>query len=206
MYIEQIGFHLGRRDEVPNQELAARLISENSAEGVAEIASYLYDKNKSIASDCIKVLYEVGYLAPQLIVPYVAQFIQLLDSKHNRMVWGSMIALSTVVALVPEEVWPHREKILYLIENGTVITDVSGVRTLIRLAGVGEPYYSELLPDLLRLQRECRNVDFAKRAGEMAPVIQLQHRDEFRSILEKRLPHLSKSAQKRLEKVIKALN
>jgi hypothetical protein len=205
-YIEKIAYHLGRRDEVPNQELAALLAKEENHAGIAEIAGYLDDKNKSIQSDCLKVLYEIGYLAPHLITQYSGAFIKQLDSKNNRMVWGSMIALSTIAELVPEEIWPHRENIKELIETGTVITNVWGVKTLINLSKAGEQYYVELVDDLIRLQIECRNVDFAKRAEEMEPAIRDTEREAYREILEARQPDLSKSAQSRLAKVIAKLN
>ena len=197
-YIEKIAYHLDRRDEVPNQELAALLAEEENQAGIAEIAGYLHDKNKSIQSDCLKVLYEIGYITPQLITKYSHSFIEQLESKNNRMVWGSMIALSTIAELVPEDIWPQREKIKGLIETGTVITNVWGVKTLINLSKAGERYYSVLVDDLFRLQKECRNVDFAKRAEEMEPAIQRGDRAVYREILEERLSSLSKSAQARL--------
>jgi hypothetical protein len=204
-YIEKIAYHLGRRDEVPNQELAALLAEEENHQGIDEIASYLYDKNKSIQSDCLKVLYEIGYITPQLITKYADTFIKLLDSKTNRMVWGAMIALATIAEHVPEEIWPHSEKIKELIETGSVITNVWGVKTLINLSKTGEPYYSELVDDLLRLQKECRNVDFAKRAEDMWVVMQPAHKTSYREILVERKPSLSKSAQARLGRVIAKL-
>lgn len=205
-YIEKIAFHLGRRDEEPNKELAALLVQEKNHAGIAEIASYLWDKNKSIQSDCIAVMYHIGYLSPSLISKYAPEFIKLLDSKHNRMVWGAMIALATIAEDVPEEIWPHLDTIKTRIETGTVITNVWGVKTLINLSKAEDQYYQALISDLLRLQKECRDVDFAKRAEDMYEAIQPLHRDEYRKILQDRKPTLSKSAQKRLERVIKQIS
>jgi hypothetical protein len=204
-YIEKIAYHLGARDEVPNQELAALLAKEKNQAGIDEIAGYLHDKNPSIASDCLKVLYETGYLEPQLIAKYAGTFLELLDSKNNRMVWGAMIALATIAELVPELIWPQREKVKGLVETGTVITNVWGVKTLIGMSKAGEPYYRELIDDLMRLQKDCRDVDFAKRAEDMEPAIQPEHRAVYREILERRKAGLSKSAQNRLARVIKKL-
>jgi hypothetical protein len=204
-YIEKIAYHLGRRDEVPNQELAEQLAKEKNKAGIEEIASYLDDENSSIQSDCIKVLYQIGYVAPELIAAYAGKFIEMLDSKNNRMVWGGMIALATIAELVPEEIWPHRTKILEKIETGTVITNVWGVKVLIGLGKAGDKYYDALISDLLRLQNECRDVDFAKRAEEMEPAIKAAEREAYRKILEMRKLDLSKSAQARLGKVIRKL-
>jgi hypothetical protein len=201
-YIEKIAYHLGQRDEEPNKELAALLAEEKNRAGIEEIAGYLHDKNKSIQSDCIAVLYHIGYISPELITKYAATFIDLLDSKNNRMVWGAMIALATIAELVPEEIWPHRANIMGLIETGTVITNVWGVKTLINLSKAGDAYYGALIDDLLRLQKECRHVDFAKRAEDMEPAIRAGEREAYRKILEARKAKLSKSAQSRLGKVI----
>ena len=205
-YIEKIAYHLGKRDEVPNQELAALLAKEENHKGIEEIASYLDDKNKSIQSDCIKVLYEIGYISPPLIAKYAETFIKFLGSKNNRMVWGSMIALATIAEITPEDILPHLDKIKDLIETGTVITNVWGVKTLINLSKAGEKYYDQLIDDLLRLQKECRSVDFAKRAEDMWDAIQPVHIEAYRQILEERKSSLSNAAQKRLARVIKKLS
>jgi hypothetical protein len=205
VYIEKIAFHLGRRDEEPNKALAALLVEEENHAGIAEIVEHLGDKNTSIQSDCIAVLYQIGYLSPALISRYAPEFIKLLDSKHNRMVWGAMIALATIAEETPEAIFPYLDKIKMLIETGTVITNVWGVKTLINLSKAGEQYYQALHADLLRLQKECRKVDFAKRAEDMWAVIQPEHLAEYRSILLERKPTLSTSAQKRLERVIEKI-
>jgi hypothetical protein len=204
-YIEKIAYHLGQRDEEPNKELAALLAEEKNRAGIEEIAGYLHDKNKSIQSDCIAVLYHVGYINPELIKEYAAAFIELLDSKNNRMVWGAMIALATISELVPEEIWPQRARIMEKIETGTVITNVWGVKVLIGLSKAGDKYYETLISELLRLQEECRDVDFAKRAEDMEPAIRAGEREAYRKILEGRKAKLSKSAQSRLGKVIRKL-
>ncbi|MEQ8155236.1 MAG: hypothetical protein ABRQ25_10190 [Clostridiaceae bacterium] len=80
-----------RKDEVPNQELARELVENNNISGVKEIAENLFNKDKNIQSDCIKVLYEVAYIKPEMISQYAGDFIKLLKSRNNRMVWGSML-------------------------------------------------------------------------------------------------------------------
>jgi hypothetical protein len=60
-------FYQNRRDEVPNQQLAKELAETENKAGIKEIAKNLQHKNKSVQSDCLKVLYEIGYLKPDLI-------------------------------------------------------------------------------------------------------------------------------------------
>ena len=100
--INQIAFYQNRRDEVPNQELAHRLVEKEDHNGIQEIAGHLTDKNSAVASDCLKVLYEIGYLKPELIRKYSKEFLDLLNSRNNRMVWGAMIVLSTIAPLATD--------------------------------------------------------------------------------------------------------
>jgi hypothetical protein len=80
--LNQIAHFQGRRDEVPNQELARQLAEARDRDGIQEIAANLWNPDAdivdaSIAGDCVKVLYEVGYLAPELIADYAEDFIKL---------------------------------------------------------------------------------------------------------------------------------
>ena len=102
--IERIPYYQNTRNENPNQQLAKELTEKQDIEGIIEITAHLTDKNTNVRSDCLKVLYEIVYIEPNLIAPYVKDFLSLLDSKQNRMVWGSMIALSTIAEIVPEKI------------------------------------------------------------------------------------------------------
>jgi hypothetical protein len=94
--LDRIAFFQNRRDEVPNQQLAKELAETENKVGIEEIAQNLKHKNQNVKSDCLKVLYEIGYLNPDLIADYASDFLALLKSKNNRMVWGAMIAIATV--------------------------------------------------------------------------------------------------------------
>ena len=74
------------RSDVPNQKLAWELASKNSSEEISEIAENLWNKDKAIHSNCIKVLYEIGYIKLELIAEYVNDFTKLLSSRNNRLV------------------------------------------------------------------------------------------------------------------------
>jgi hypothetical protein len=58
--LDKLAHSLGRRDEVPNQELARELAAKKDKKGIREVAENLWHKDKNIQADCIKVLYEVG--------------------------------------------------------------------------------------------------------------------------------------------------
>ncbi len=54
--LEKLATALGRRDEVPNQELARDIVRERNAAAVQELVENLANKNKGIQNDCIKTL------------------------------------------------------------------------------------------------------------------------------------------------------
>ncbi len=60
--LNKIAHFQNRRDEVPNQELARELAEAKNKKGIREIADNLWSEDKNVQSDCLKVLYEVGYL------------------------------------------------------------------------------------------------------------------------------------------------
>ena len=132
--LEKIAFFQNRRDEVPNQLLAKELAESKNWEGIREIAENLDNINKNVRSDCLKVLYEIGYLDPALITDYGNDFLRLLRSKDNRMVWGAMIGLATIADRHAKEIWAQIDDIIRITESGTVITLVWGIRVLAKVA------------------------------------------------------------------------
>src|SRR3954467_15764863 len=99
--IDQLAVSLGRRDEVPNRELAERIASKGDKAAVKELVENLSNKNKNIQSDCLKTLYEIGEREPSLIGDYAKEFGTLLTSKNPRMVWGAATALSSIAEVNP---------------------------------------------------------------------------------------------------------
>jgi hypothetical protein len=65
--LDKLACFINRHDEVPNQELARELVATRNVDGIREIAAALSNKDAVIRADCIKVLYEIGYLAPELV-------------------------------------------------------------------------------------------------------------------------------------------
>jgi len=202
-YIDQIAYHKKRRDEVPNQELAALLAGKEDSSGIEEIASYLSDKNKSIQSDCLKVLYEIGYIKPQLIVSYVDTFLYHLNSRNNRMVWGSMIACANIAALIPDKMMENLKMILDKINTGTTITHVWGIYTLINTCKGGSIYKEKLFPILLEYLSDCRPVDFAKRAESILVITEKKELPLISTILDEKKNSLSDTQYKRALKALK---
>jgi len=68
LVLNRIACLQGVRNEIPNQVLAKDLAVTKNTAGIREIAENLFNRDKNIQNDCIKVLYAVGYINPELII------------------------------------------------------------------------------------------------------------------------------------------
>lgn len=200
--IKRIAHFQGRRDEVPNQELARDLVAGKDKAGIRTIAEHLRDQDRNVQADCIKVLYEVGYLDPALAAPYAEEFIKLLSSKSNRIVWGAMIALGTVAELRADLVFEHRAEIQKSMQSGSVITVDNGVQTLARAASRKPAYNTALFPFLLTHLKTCRPKDVPQHSEKSLPAVNASNKAAFIKVLEARLTDLPGNGLARVKKVI----
>jgi hypothetical protein len=203
--LNQLASSLGRRDEIPNQELAHDLAARKDRAGIHEIAENLWNKDKNIQADCIKVLYEIGYLEPRLIAGYTEDFAKLLRSKNNRLVWGGMTALAEVAKTNPEAVFNRLEEIKKAKETGSVITVDSAISTLAHTAAK-EEYNEVIFPYLLKHLSGCRPKEVPQHSEKALAAVNASNKADFIQVLEDRLEDLSGSGLARVKKVIKQAN
>jgi len=201
--LDRIACLQGRRDEVPNQELARELAATKDRAGIREIAENLWNKDQNIQSDCLKVLYEIGYLDPALITDYAGDFLKLLKSRNNRLVWGGMIALSTVADLKADEIFPHNDEIIKVMEKGSVITVDNGVKTLALVASKKDEYRKAIFPYLLDHLKTCRPKEVPQHAEKTLPAVDATNKLDFIAVLQKRTEDLAGAQLVRIKKVIK---
>ena len=203
--LNKIAYYQNRRDEIPNQEVARELADTRIAADIREIAANLWNKEANIQSDCLKVLYELGYLAPELIEGYAGDFLKLLKHRNNRMVWGGMIALSTIAARKADELIGHLPEIIKTMEAGTVITNDAGIKILADMAASKEKYRPQIVPYLLKRLADSRSVDTPRYAERIAPAVGTAYQAEFTHILETRMESATSSRLARLKKVLKEI-
>jgi hypothetical protein len=203
---DKLSHMTGRRDQVPNQELAKELVRTNNRNGIREIVQNLSSDDRNRQSDCIKVLYEIGYLRPELIADYAEDFLKLLRHRNNRMVWGGMTALSTIAGLIPEKIFTHLDSVLKMLESGSVITVDGAVKTLSATAASKTAYNRKIFPLLLGHLQYCRPKQVAMHAGFIASAVNKRNRDEFLSLLKERAGGLNAVQQKRIAKIIKKVS
>ncbi len=204
--LDRIASRQNRRDDIPNQELARELVEFNNLAGVKEIAENLHCKGKNIQSDCIKVLYEVGYLKPEMIADYASDFTSLLKSKNNRLVWGSMIALSTVASLKADMIYENLDRIYTAMNQGSVITKDNGIKVLATIASQNKQYEKAIFPYLLDHLKTCRPKEVCQHAESTFVAVYNQNKDNFIQILKQRESNLTSSQLTRLKKLYKAID
>ena len=192
-----------RSNEVPNQALAHELVQARNIAGIREIAENLQNRDPDIQNLCIKVLYEVGYLEPELIADYVPAILKLLKNKNNRLVWGGMITLATVAALKADELYPHIGEIQHAMEKGSVITEDNGVQTLAAIASKKDEYCQVIFPYLLKHLETCRPKSVPQHAEKTLIAVNAQNKAKFIRVLEKRLEDLLGAQVSRVRKVIR---
>ncbi len=194
-----------RTDEVLNQQLAQEIARTKDSAAICELVDHLASSSKDVASDCIKVLYEVGALEPELIAEYVDVFIVLLNNSNNRLVWGAMTALGAITHLTADEIWPQIDTVIHATDIGSAITQDWGVRVLAVVSAKDSTYEAHIFPFLTNFIKECRPKDVPRYAESMLIAINETNRGDILPILEARKVVLRTAALKRLEKVIQKI-
>jgi len=181
-----------------------KLANKSDTTGIQELVEHLHDKNPNIASDCLKTLYEVGMIQPALIENYAGEFLKLLTSPNNRMVWGAMITLSTIAARQADALYAHIDLIMKTTRGGSVITTDNGIKTLALIGAANPDYRKAVFPFLLDHLRTCRPKEVPQHAESTLPAVDTINRQAFTEVLEKRTEDLNPAGLLRIKKVLKA--
>jgi hypothetical protein len=204
--LDQLSNALGRRDEVPNQVLAAQIARAGNKEAVKELVENLSHRDGRIQSDCIKVLYEIGKSNPDLLASHYGAFGELLSNKNNRLVWGAMTALDTITLHEPKGIFRLLPKILVAADRGSVIARDHAVGILIKLASFKQ-YAGECVPLLIEQLQTCPDNQLPMYAEMSLPVANGKNMKLFHKAIAGRLEAIEKESQrKRISRVLKQLN
>jgi len=203
--LEKLAYSLGRNDEEPNIELAKELAKTKNKKGIKEIVEGLNNSKEQIANDCIKVLYEIAEISPELISEYTDNFIKLLKSKNNRLVWGSMTALSKIVSLNSEEVFKNLDIVVKAYEKGSQITIDNSVSVFAELAKADKKYEKKVFPIIIEHLEKCRPKDVGQHAERAFVCINKNNSQKFKETLLKRYKSLTDAQKKRVDKLLKKI-
>ena len=201
--IEKLAYSLGRNDEEPNIELAKELAKTKNRKDKKEIIDGLNNSKEQIANDCIKVLYELAEISPELISEYVENFIQLLKSKNNRLVWGSMTALSKIVSFNPDEIFKNIDIIFKAYEKGSVITIDNSISVFAELVKADKKYEKKVFPIIIEHLDKCRPKEVGQHGERAFICINKSNAQKYKEILLKRRGSLNDAQKKRVDKLLK---
>jgi hypothetical protein len=200
--LNKLASALERSDEVPNQLLAKEIAASSDKAAVQELVDNLANKNKNIQSDCIKVLYEIGAIKPELIASYVGTFVKLLGNRNNRLVWSSMTALGAVATVNTSAIAKHVDTIIQATDKGSVITQDWGIRVLAILAVKDKTAVQKVFPFLIQFLKSCPAKDVPRHAESILHAVSTTNRDAVLTVLEARLAALKPAQAKRVTKLI----
>ena len=200
--IEKLAHSLGRNDEKLNIELAKELARTKNKKGIKEIVNGLNNPKQQIANDCIKVLYEIAGISPELVSEYVGTFIHLLESGNNRLVWGSMTALSKIVSLNPGEVYKSLEVIIKAYEKGSTITIDNSISVFAQLVKANRKYEGKVYPLIIKHLGKCRPKEVGQHAERAFVCINKNNSQKYKEVLLSRLGALTDAQKKRVDKLL----
>ncbi|MDA4127465.1 MAG: hypothetical protein OK452_09760 [Thaumarchaeota archaeon] len=173
---------------------------------IKELVENLSNNKSDVQADCIKVLYEIGDKKPRLISGFVRQFLALLGSKNNRLVWGAMTALDSITLEKPAAIGDNLAMIAEIANTGSVITRDHAVSILTKVASLRK-YEAKALPLLIEQLENCPGNQLPMYAEGLPPIVNDGNRGVFMKTLGSRLGSLEKeSKRKRVEKVMKQLS
>lgn len=202
--LDKIAYTLNRKDEDPNISLAIELCDTENKEGISEVVKGLRAK-RQIANDCIKVLYEIGERKPILIADYVDDFLSLLNSKNNRLVWGAMTALSKIVFLKPDEISENIDRVIMAYERGSVITVDTSISVFAKLVKAKVHDVNDVFNLILKHLSTCRPKEVGQHCERAFICVNKDNANKFRQVLENRMDSLTKAQQKRVVKILKKI-
>lgn len=204
--INKLSSSLGQKGNDANIALAKEIAETENSNAIKELVENLGNKDKKIQADCIKTLYETAYIKPDLIAEYYADFLGLLSSKNNRLVWGGMIALSTIADLKSEELFESMDLISDTVNKGSVITIDAGVEIYTKLNKFSkfQAKTENLLTDQLW---KCPIKQLPKYMEKSSISINEKNKEIYQKIINERKAECEKDSQvKRLDKVLKLID
>ncbi|MCP4810500.1 MAG: hypothetical protein GY884_34635, partial [Proteobacteria bacterium] len=164
---DRLASALARKDQHPNIDLAVELVDSWDEDALVELFALFDAGTKPQRHDAIKVIYEVGSRAPELLLPHFDDLVDALMERDNRILWGTVCALRTLIDHALPLLAEHLPLILDAAARSTVIAKDKTVHILVALAS-DERYRDAAVPELLRLVEEAATNQFPTYAERAA--------------------------------------
>lgn len=194
-----------RKDEAPNVQLAQSLAKQKDISAdILELFGIVNHGAKAQQHDAIKVLYELAALRPEAFGDKTAFAIHLLDTKDNRVLWGTITLLSEIVYIDADGIFRNLGEITKAAKNGSVIAKDRAFEILIQLASSAD-YFDEIAPHIKAALQSAAPNQLPTYAEKAVSAYSGRNPEQVIKILQKRICDLPTDAKrKRLEKAIKS--
>lgn len=204
---EQLATPQGDKSQLPNKELARKIVLAQDQEAVKEILEILNTSaGLDLIGDALKVLEVIGETDSKLAASAYVPIKKYLTHSSNKIQWRAMSALSNIAAHYTKELFLDLPQILKIMEDGTVITRDHGIKILLELYKQTE-FQAEIAPLLLEQVLGAPDNQLGQYAEKWFKIISHEHIPQLITTLESRQPELEKpSHQKRLSKILLSLN
>lgn len=172
-----------RKDQHPNIDLAIELVDGWDEDAVTELFALLDAGPKKQRHDALKVLYEIGIRAPELLLPHFDELIDALDTRDNRILWGCIYALRSLVDQAREQLMACLPLILDAAERSTIIARDKAMYILVALAS-DERYHDAVTPLMLRHIETAATNQFPTYAERAEPTLRPEEAPLLIAIIE----------------------
>lgn len=197
---------LGERGAAANIALAKEICKTGDETALTVLFHLLETGKAKIQSDCIKVLYEIGAVRPELIAGHAPVFLRLIHSKNNRLQWGAMTALDSITPLKPNIIAKNLTAIVEAANKGSVITRDHAIGILVKLAQIGRNY-AQCMPVIFAQLKKSPDNQLPMYAEMAAAAVAGKDKAAFATLLKARHRKLKKaSQQRRMEKLLKTFS
>ncbi|WP_120496521.1 hypothetical protein [Kiloniella sp. EL199] len=204
--LSQMSHSLGRKDEEPNIILAHKLVREKDIESIDLVAGILKTGRGPAQKDAIKILYEIGGDAPDLLVPYTEFFLKKMQSNNNRMVWGALAALAEISKVEEKTIGANLDAILSAADAGSVIAKDKAIEILIQLTN--RPTFEQIASNHLISKLKTATINqLPMYAERIHNCLSGEFLAAFKTVVFSRLDeNMSDSKRRRLKKVLEKLS
>lgn len=160
---------------------------------------------KDLQKDAVLTLAWIAESDPEQVCPYLDMLVNNLRSPINRVVWGSMIALSHIAPNKTTELFHQLPDILEAMDNGTPVTRDYGFRILVVLYGQKE-FQDDLFVIVLEQLEIAPKNQLGQYVERFAQVVMTDHKTQLMERLEKLMDELENEYHiKRLNRCLKKL-
>jgi len=203
----QLATALDRSDEQPNIELAKKLSKQsNLSSEILELLGIVNNGTKAQSHDAIKVLYELAALRPEVFGDKFDYALDLLSTKDNRLLWGTLMLISATCAYNVAQTIAHLPQILVAADRGSVIAKDNAFAILLQLVAV-EKHKGEIMPILCERLKSAAPNQLPMYAENAAATLTNGENAELVHVLFSRLDQiLTPTKRKRLEMAIAKLS